>query len=170
MKKITIKLLLCLVIASAVLSCAGCSLNDMAYYPGIPRAELKKIECVTFSVGGNRYNYSSSDDDFSAVCDRVEDMLNSAKLDASSLFSGKVKMPCTDEAVSDNKAAANIWFEIFIADGEYKKIFFTMDSKDTQSIWIYATSTDSYSDGRFLKHYSCDCKELLTLLDSYNAE
>ena len=48
-------------------------------------------------------------------------MLCSGKFDISSIFTGKVKMPCTDEAVNDNKAAVNIWFEIFIDDGKYKK-------------------------------------------------
>lgn len=163
MKKITIKVLLCFIIMSVVLSCTGC-------YSKISNSNFDKIELITFSVSGTQYNYSTSDDNFSTTKDHIDNMLNSAKFDISGLFSGKVKMPCTDEAVNNNKSSVDIWFEIFIDNGNYKKIFFTMNSNDTQSIWIYATSTDSYNDGKFLKHYSCDCKELLTLLDSYNAE
>lgn len=163
MKINTIRVFFCLIIISVVISCTGC-------YSKISNTNLNKAESITFSVSGSQYSFNESDDNFPTIEDTIITMLNSAKFDASDLFSGKVKMPCTDEAVNDDKAAVDIWFEIFIDNGSYKKIFFTMNSNDTQSIWIYATSTDSYSDGKFLKHYSCDCKELLTLLDSYNAE
>ena len=163
MKINTIRVFFCLIIISVVISCTGC-------YSKISNTNLNKAESITFSVSGSQYSFNESDDNFPTIEDTIITMLNSAKFDASGLFSGKVKMPCTDEAVNDDKAAVDIWFEIFIDNGSYKKIFFTMNSNDTQSIWIYATSTDSYSDGKFLKHYSCDCKELLTLLDSYNAE
>ncbi len=84
--------------------------------------------------------------------------------------SGKVKMPCNDSAVNSRKTYSGFWFEMFMNGGNYKKVFFDMSSDDTQSIWIYSTSTDSYSDGKFLRHYSCDCKDLLALLNSYNVE
>lgn len=163
MKINTIRVFFCLIIISVVISCAGC-------YSKISNTNLNKAESITFSISGSQYSFNESDDDFPTIEDKIITMLNSAKFDVSGLFSGKVKMPCTDEAVNDDKATVDIWFEIFIDNGSYKKIFFTMNSNDTQSIWIYATSTDSYSDGKFLKHYSCDCKDLLTLLDSYNAE
>ena len=170
MKKAIIKVPAFLIVLSVVIFCTGCHSNNLGYYPEISMADLKKSESITFSVNGNRYNYEATDDDFPEISEGIKAMLCSGKFDISSIFTGKVKMPCTDEAVNDNKAAVNIWFEIFIDDGKYKKIFFTMDSKDTQTIWIYATSTDSYGDGKFLKHYSCDCKELLALLDSYSTE
>ena len=170
--KITIKkILFFLVFMFVLISCTSCDSKNIGYYPRISRTDLKKVESITFSVDGIQYNYQSNDNEtFPKISAQIEAMLRSGKFDISGLFTGKVKMPCTDEAVNNNKAAVDIWFEIFIDNGSYKKIFFTMNSNDTQSIWIYATSTDSYNDGKFLKYYSCDCKELLTLIDSYNAE
>ena len=49
----------------------------------------------------------------------------------------------------------------------YKKLFFTLNKNDTQTIWIYATETDSYNDGGFLEYYACDCQELVELAIQY---
>lgn len=43
----------------------------------------------------------------------------------------------------------------------------TLNKNDTQTIWIYATETDSYNYGSFLEYYSCDCKELVALATKY---
>ena len=45
-----------------------------------------------------------------------------------------------------------------------------MNKSDTQTIWIYATTTDSYDDGSFLEYCSCDCKNLVTLAIGYTEE
>lgn len=157
------KILICIVLLSLIVSCTGCNAE-------ISNTNLDKVNSITFSISGTQFSFNELDDNFCDIEVEIVDMLNSAKFDVAGLFSGKVKMPCTDEAVNNNKAVADIWFEIFIDKGDYKKIFFTMNSNDTQSIWIYATSTDSYSDGQFLKHYSCDCEDLLIVLDSYVVE
>ena len=56
---------------------------------------------------------------------------------------------------------------MLIANGKYKRLFFTLNKNDTQTIWIYATTTDSYDDGVFLEYYACDCKELIESATKY---
>jgi hypothetical protein len=76
-------------------------------------------------------------------------------------------MPCDDSAVEYDKEAYDLWFELSIENGKYKKLFFTMNKNDTQTLWIYATETDSYDDGGFLQYCSCDCRELVALATHY---
>ena len=164
------KILICLITLFTVIFCAGCSSSNVGYYPRISRADLKKTEHITVSVGGVRYDYDATDSDFYAIRDVIASALRSGNIDSTELISGKVKMPCNDSAVENEKASADIWIEMFMEGGNYKKIFFTIDSTDTQSIWIYSTASDSYNDGSFLKHRSCDCRALVALITSFGNE
>lgn len=170
MKKNIKKVLIFLVVMFVLISCTSCDSKNIGYYPKISRADLKKVESITISVNGIQYNYDKTNDDFPEIRDRIETMLRSGKFHITQLTSGKVKMPCDDSTVNSRKINSVFWFEMFMNGGNYEKVFFAMSSDDTQTIWIYSTSTDSYSDGKFLRHYSCDCKDLLALLNSYNVE
>ena len=129
---------------------------------------LSKANKVILCISGDAVILDSNDEDFTNVNEKVTTMLNSVQKDPNALE--QPKMICDDFTVENEKSAWDIWFEFHFEEGKYKKIFFTMNTEDTQTIWIYATSTESYDDGKLLKYYSCDCKDVLTLLDSYNAE
>ena len=160
MKKTRIIIAMFLLIA-VLISCTGC----FGYATRLPNNTYDKVSKVMFGVDGTEYvlAYKDSMDDFVLT---IENTLGSGKIDISNAF-GQVKMPCDDSAVEYNKESCELWFEILIENGKYKKLFFTMNKNDTQTIWIYATTTDSYDDGGFLEYYSCDCKELVELATQY---
>jgi hypothetical protein len=118
-----------------------------------------------FGVDGTEYvlEYKDSIDDFAEV---IENTLDSGKIDISNAF-GQVRMPCDDSAVEYNKGSCELWFELSIENGKYKKLFFTLNKNNTQTLWIYATKTESYNDGGFLEYYACDCKELVESAKQY---
>ncbi len=157
------------IIATALLiamliSCTGC----FGYGTRLPKDIFDKVHKILLGVNGDEYvlesKYHNSDMyDFVPV---IKNTLESGKIDVSNALD-QVKMPCDDTAVEYNKDAYDLWFELLIEDGKYKKLFFTMDKNDTQTIWIYATETDSYNDGSFLEYYACDCKELVALATKY---
>ena len=150
-----------LLIFAVLICCNGC----VGYATRLPNDTYDKVSKVVFGVDGTEYvlAYKGSMDDFVVA---IEKTLDSGKIDISNAF-GQVKMPCDDSAVEYNKESCELWFEILIENGKYKKLFFTMNKNDTQTIWIYATTTDSYDDGGFLEYYSCDCKELIELATKY---
>lgn len=150
-----------LLLFAVIISCTGC----LGYATRLPNNTYDKVSKVLFGVDGTEYvlAYKDSMDDFVLT---IENTLDSGKIDISNAF-GQVKMPCDDSAVEYNKESCELWFEILIENGKYKKLFFTMNKNDTQTIWIYATTTDSYDDGGFLEYYSCDCKELVELATQY---
>ena len=150
-----------LLLFAVIISCTGC----LGYATRLPNNTYDKVSKILFGVDGTEYvlAYKDSMDDFVLT---IENTLDSGKIDISNAF-GQVKMPCDDSAVEYNKESCELWFEILIENGKYKKLFFTMNKNDTQTIWIYATTTDSYDDGGFLEYYSCDCKELVELATKY---
>ena len=158
------------IIASALLlfavlvSCSGC----FGYAARLPKNTYDKVNKILLGVNGDEYvlesKYHNSDMyDFVPV---IESTLESGKVDISNAF-GQVKMSCDDSAVEYNKEACELWFELLVENGKYKKLFFTMSKNDIQTIWIYATKTDSYNDGGFLEYYACDCRELVDLATQY---
>ena len=153
-----------LLLLAVLVSCTGC----LGYATRLPNNTYDKVNKVSFGSDGSEYvlAYKDSMDDFVVV---IENTLDSGKIDIANGFGvfGKVKMPCDDSAVEYNKEACELWFELFIDNGKYKKLFFTINKNDTQTIWIYATETDSYDDGCFLEYYACDCKELVELATQY---
>ena len=160
MKKLRI-LATILLLFSMLISCTGC----LGYATRLPNNTYDKVSKVVFGVEGTEYvlAYKDSMEDFVVA---IENTLGSGKMDISNAF-GQVKMSCDDSAVEYNKESWELWFELFIDNGKYKKLFFTMNENDTQTIWIYATATDSYDDGEFLEYYLCDCKELVKLATQY---
>ncbi len=150
-----------LLLFSVLMSCTAC----FGYAIRLPNDTYSKINKILFGVDGTEYvlEYKDSIDDFAEV---IENTLDSGKIDISNAF-GQVRMPCDDSAVEYNKGSCELWFELSIENGKYKKLFFTLDKNDTQTIWIYATETDSYDDGGFLEYYACDCKELVELATHY---
>ena len=160
MKKLRIMGFILLLFA-IIVSCTGC----FGYATRLPKDTYDKVSKVSFGVDGTEYvlAYKDSMDDF---VETIEDTLDSGKIDIANAFS-KVKMPCDDSSVEYNKESWELWFELFIDNGKYEKLFFTLNKNDTQTIWIYATETDSYDDGGFLEYYACDCKELVALATQY---
>ena len=150
-----------LLLFAVLISCTSC----LGYATRLPNDTYDKVSKVLFGVDGTEYvlAYKDSMDDFVAV---IENTLDSGKIDTVNAF-GQVKMPCDDSTVEYNKEAYELWFELSIENGKYKKLFFTLNKNDTQTIWIYATETDSYNDGGFLEYYACDCKELIELATQY---
>ena len=150
-----------LLIVAVLISCTGC----FGYATRLPNNTYDKVSKVLFGVDGTEYvlAYKDSMDDFVVA---IEKTLNSGKIDIANAF-GQVKMPCDDSAVEYNKESCELWFEMLIENGKYKKLFFTLQANDTQTIWIQATETDSYDDGGFLEYYACDCKELIELATKY---
>ena len=150
-----------LLLFAVLISCTGC----FGYATRLPNDTYDKVSKVLFGVDGTEYvlAYKDSMDDFVVA---IEKTLNSGKIDIANAF-GQVKMPCDDSAVEYNKESCGLWFEMLIENGKYKKLFFTLGTDDTQTIWIYATTTDSYDDGGFLEYYACDCKELVELATHY---
>ena len=153
-----------LLIFAVLISCTGC----FGYATRLPNDTYDKVSKVVFGVGGTEYvlAYKDSMDDFVVA---IEKTLDSGKIDIASGFGvfGKVKMPYGDSAVENQKKSTMLWFEMLIENGKYKKLFFTLQANDTQTIWIQATETDSYDDGGFLEYYACDCKELIELATKY---
>ena len=150
-----------LLLFAVLISCTGC----FGYATRLPNNTYDKVSKVLFGVDGTEYvlAYKDSMDEFVVA---IENTLKSGKIDISNAF-GQVKMPCDDSAVEYNKESCGLWFEMLIENGKYKKLFFTLSANDTQTIWIYATTTDSYDDGGFLEYYDCDCKELVELATQY---
>lgn len=150
-----------LMLFAVLVTCSGC----FGYATRLPNNTYDKVSKVLFGVDGTEYvlAYKDSMDDFVLT---IENTLNSGKINISNAFS-QVMMPCDDSAVEYNKEACGLWFEMLIENGKYKKLFFTLNANDTQTIWIYATTTDSYNDGGFLEYYACDCKELIELVTQY---
>ena len=144
-----------------LISCTSC----FGYATRLPNNTYDKVCKIVFGVDGTEYvlSYKDSMDDFVVA---IENTLKSGKIDISNAF-GQVKMPCDDSSVEYNKDSCELWFEMLIENGKYKKLFFTLSANDTQTIWIYATTTDSYDDGGFLEYYACDCKELIELATQY---
>ena len=145
-----------------LISCTGC----FGYATRLPNDTYDKVSKVSFGVDGDEYVLEYKYSDMDEFVSTIKSTLKSGKVDIANAF-GQVKMPCDDSTVEDNKEACEIWFELSIENGKYKKLFFTMNKNDTQTIWIYATATDSYNDGSFLEYYSCDCKELVELATQY---
>ena len=150
-----------LLIVAVLISCTGC----FGYATRLPNNTYDKVSKILFGVDETEYvlAYRDSMDDFVVA---IEKTLNSGKIDIANAF-GQVKMPCDDSAVEYNKESCELWFEMLIENGKYKKLFFTLNKNDTQTIWVYATKTDSYDDGGFLEYYACDCKELIELATKY---
>ena len=150
-----------LLIVAVLICCTGC----FGYATRLPNDTYDKVNKVVFGVDETEYvlAYRDSMDDFVVA---IEKTLNSGKIDIANAF-GQVKMPCDDSAVEYNKESYELWFEMLIENGKYKKLFFTLNKNDTQTIWVYATTTDSYDDGGFLEYYACDCKELIELATKY---
>ena len=148
-------------ILAVIISCTSC----FGYATRLPNNTYDKVSKVLFGVDGTEYvlAYKDSMGDF---VEAIESTLNSGKMDISNAF-GQVKMPCDDSAVEYNKESCELWFELLIENGKYKRLFFTLNKNDTQTIWVYATTTDSYDDGGFLEYYACDCKELVELATQY---
>ena len=144
-----------------LISCTAC----FGYAARLPKDTFNKVCKISFGVDKTEYvlAYKDSMDDFVVA---IEKTLNSGKIDIANAF-GQVKMPCDDSAVEYNKESYELWFEILIENGKYKRLFFTLNKNDTQTIWVYATTTDSYDNGGFLEYYACDCKELVTLATQY---
>ena len=153
-----------LLIVAVLISCTGC----FGYATRLPNNTYDKVSKVLFGVDGTEYvlAYKDSMDDFVVA---IEKTLDSGKIDIANGFGvfGKVKMPYGDSAVENQKKSTMLWFEMLIENGKYKKLFFTLQANDTQTIWIQATETDSYDDGGFLEYYACDCKELIELATKY---
>ena len=153
-----------LLIVSVLISCTGC----FGYATRLPNNTYDKVSKILFGVDGTEYAlaYKDSMDDFVVA---IEKTLDSGKIDIANGFGvfGKVKMPYGDSAVENQKKSTMLWFEMLIENGKYKKLFFTLQANDTQTIWIQATETDSYDDGGFLEYYACDCKELIELATKY---
>ena len=139
MKKIRI-IGFALMIVSVFMFCTGC----FGYATRLPNDTYDKTSKVLFGVDGSEYvlEYKDSMDDFVMA---IENTLDSGKIDIANGLGvfGKVKMPYGDSAVEYEKEAAALWFEMLIENGKYKKLFFTLEAKDTQTIWIQATKTDS---------------------------
>ena len=153
-----------LLLFAMLISCTGC----FGYATRLPNNTYDKVSKVLFGVDGTEYvlAYKDSMADFVVT---IENTLDSGKIDIANGFGvfGKVKMPYGDSAVENQKKSTALWFEMLIENGKYKKLFFTLDTDDTQTIWIQATETDSYDDGGFLEYYACDCKELVELATQY---
>ena len=149
------KLLSMLLVFTTILFFTGC----FGYAKRLPKDTYDKVRKVVFCVDGTQYSlaYKDSIDDCVVV---IENMLDSGKIDVSNAFA-QVKMPCDESTVEYIKESSEVWFEMWIENGTYKKLFFTINKSDTQTIWIYATATDSYDDGGFLEYYACDCKEIV---------
>ena len=150
-----------LLIVAVLISCTGC----FGYATRLPNNTYDKVSKILFGVDGTEYvlAYKDSMDDFVVA---IEKTLNSGKIDIANAF-GQVKMPCDDSAVEYIKESYELWFEMLIENGKYKRLFFTLNKNDTQTIWVYATTTDSYDNGVFLEYYACDCKELIELATKY---
>ena len=151
-----------LLLFAVLISCTSC----FGYDTRLPNDTYDKVSKVSFGVDGDEYVLEYKYSDMDEFVSTIKSTLKSGKVDIANAFS-QVKMPCSDPAVEDNKEACELWFELSIENGKYKKLFFTMNKNDTQTIWIYATATDSYNDGSFLEYYSCDCKELVELATQY---
>ena len=153
-----------LLIFAVMISCTGC----FGYATRLPNDTYDKVSKILFGVDGTEYAlaYKDSMDDFVVA---IENTLKSGKIDIANGFGvfGKVKMPYGDFAVENQKKSTMLWFEMMIEGGKYKKLFFTLNTNDTQTIWIQATETDSYDDGGFLEYYACDCKDLIELATKY---
>ena len=153
-----------LLLFAVLISCTGC----FGYATRLPKNTYDKVSNVFFGVDGTEYvlAYKDSMEDF---VEAIENTLDSGRIDVANGFGvfGKVKMPYGDSAVEYNKESYEIWFELLIENGKYKKLFFTMSKNDIQTIWIHATTTDSYDDGGFLEYYLCDCVELVNLATQY---
>ena len=151
-------------ILAVIISCNSC----FGYATRLPNNTYDKVSKVLFGVDGTEYvlAYKDSMEDF---VEAIENTLDSGKIDIANGFGvfGKVKMPYGDSAVENQKKSTALWFEMLIENGKYKKLFFTLQANDTQTIWIQATETDSYDDGGFLEYYLCDCKELVELATQY---
>ena len=144
-----------------LISCTAC----FGYAARLPKDTFNKVCKISFGVDKTEYvlAYKDSMDDFVVA---IEKTLDSGKIDIKNAY-GQVKMPCDDSAVEYNKESYELWFEMLIENGKYKRLFFTLNKNDTQTILVYATTTDSYDNGGFLEYYACDCKELVTLATQY---
>lgn len=147
MKRISI----CAVAIVILISCVACGFTKTV------KNEINKAVKATLSIDGKIRDFDANNVDFAVIKENVCAMLGSAKRDPNA--NEKLKTDCTDSAVEYNKAAFNIWFEFSVDGGEYKKLFFTIDLKDTQSILVYTTTTESFDDGKILLHYSCDARQ-----------
>lgn len=154
------RLFICAVAIVILISCFACGFTKTV------KDEINKAVKVTLSIDGKIRDFDANDADFAVIKENVYAMLGSAKRDPNA--NEKLKTDCTDSAVEYNKAAFNIWFEFSVDGGEYKKLFFPIDLKDTQSILVYTTTTESYDDGKILLHYSCDSKAVVQMVNSYN--
>lgn len=151
---------ICAVVIVMLISCFACVFTKTV------KDEINKAVKVTLSIDGKIRNFDANDADFAVIKENVYAMLGSAKRDPNA--NEQLKTDCTDSAVEYNKTAFDIWFEFSIDRGEYKKLFFTIDLKDTQSVFVYTTATESYDDGKILLHYSCDSKAVVQMVNSYS--
>lgn len=151
---------ICAVVIVMLISCFACGFTKTV------KDEINKAVKVTLSIDGKIRDFDANDADFAVIKENVYAMLGSAKRDPNA--NEQLKTDCTDSAVEYNKTAFNIWFEFSVDGGEYKKLFFTIDLKDTQSILVYTTATESYDDGKILLHYSCDSKAVVRMVNSYS--
>lgn len=151
---------ICAVVIVMLISCFACVFTKTV------KDEINKAVKVTLSIDGKIRNFDANDADFAIIKENVYAMLGSAKRDPNA--NEQLKTDCTDSAVEYNKTAFDIWFEFSIDRGEYKKLFFTIDLKDTQSVFVYTTATESYDDGKILLHYSCDSKAVVQMVNSYS--
>ena len=165
MKKTILYLLIMIMIITSLASCAGCS----GYTSRLPGDTYSKISRISFGISGDEYTLDRDNTDMDSLVSAIEKTLKSGKIDLA-FASGQVKMPCDDDTVEYNKKSFDMWIELSINGSQYKKAFFTLNNNDTQTVWIYATRTDSYNDGGFLEYYQCDCRELLEWIDSYSAK
>lgn len=151
---------ICAVVIVMLISCFACIFTKTV------KDEINKAVKATLSIDGKIRNFDANDADFAIIKENVYAMLGSAKRDPNA--NEQLKTDCTDSAVEYNKTAFDIWFEFSIDRGEYKKLFFTIDLKDTQSVFVYTTATESYDDGKILLHYSCDSKAVVQMVNSYS--
>ena len=156
------RVLTCFVVFVMLMSCIACG------SPVTVKNDVEKAGEAGLRIDGKNYDFNENNAEFSSIKEKVADMLGSAKKDPNA--SEQIKTDCTDSAVEYAKSAWSIWFEFHIDGGKYKKIFFKMDTDYTQSILVYATTTESYDDGILLTHYSCYCKDVVLMINSYKTE
>ncbi len=179
------RLFACLLTVIIAFSCVGCT----GYFFRISNGDYKEINFISLKVNGEVYSFgrrtadssivvnpnyelfpqgTNPDPNFNTIVNTIRKTFASGKIDFSHLFD-EVEMSHNDLYVSHDKKNADIWFEISILDGTYEKLFFTMDLRETQTLWVYSTTTSSYNDGNFMEYYNCDCRELIKLVQSYGS-
>lgn len=156
------RVLTCFVVFVMLMTCIACGA------PVTVKNDVEKAVEAVLRIDGKNYDFNENNAEFSNIREKVADMLGSAKKDPNA--SEQIKTACTDSAVEYAKSAWSIWFEFHIDGGKYKKTFFKMDTDYTQSILVYATTTESYDDGSLLMHYSCYCKDVVLMINSYKTE